>query len=206
MRGALRRGDPGADRPAPVADGHHRLRRSGRPVVARREGRGGLRAAARGRAGDLRRRSDLDPPPAARPAGIWALNCDAAHPPRPPGHGLVAGRAAIRDQARPRPAGRRGPAGGGRLDLERGRALAALGAGGICRRPPRSRSATSRSLRQSRWREAIASIFDDPDFLPYLRSLRPIRGHLRDPRRGRARPARRTLSSPSTTSGGSPRG
>ena len=26
-------------------------------------------------------------------------------------------------------------------------------------------------LRQSRWREAIASIFDDPDFMPYLRSL-----------------------------------
>jgi glucose-6-phosphate dehydrogenase assembly protein OpcA len=29
-------------------------------------------------------------------------------------------------------------------------------------------------LRQARWREAIASIFDDPDFLPYLRSLRRI--------------------------------
>jgi glucose-6-phosphate dehydrogenase assembly protein OpcA len=29
-------------------------------------------------------------------------------------------------------------------------------------------------MRQSRWREAIASIFDDPDFLPYLRSLRRI--------------------------------
>jgi glucose-6-phosphate dehydrogenase assembly protein OpcA len=28
--------------------------------------------------------------------------------------------------------------------------------------------------RQSRWREAIASVFDDPDFLPYLRSLRRI--------------------------------
>lgn len=28
--------------------------------------------------------------------------------------------------------------------------------------------------RQSRWREAIASIFDDPDFLPYLRSIRRI--------------------------------
>jgi glucose-6-phosphate dehydrogenase assembly protein OpcA len=28
--------------------------------------------------------------------------------------------------------------------------------------------------RQSRWREAIASIFDDPDFLPFLRSLRRI--------------------------------
>ncbi len=29
-------------------------------------------------------------------------------------------------------------------------------------------------VRQSRWREAIASIFDDPDFLPYLRALRRI--------------------------------
>jgi hypothetical protein len=29
-------------------------------------------------------------------------------------------------------------------------------------------------VRQSRWREAIASVFDDPDFLPYLRSLRRI--------------------------------
>jgi glucose-6-phosphate dehydrogenase assembly protein OpcA len=29
-------------------------------------------------------------------------------------------------------------------------------------------------IRQSRWREAIASIFDDPDFTPYLRSLRRI--------------------------------
>jgi hypothetical protein len=28
--------------------------------------------------------------------------------------------------------------------------------------------------RQSRWREAIASVFDDPDFLPYLRYLRRI--------------------------------
>jgi glucose-6-phosphate dehydrogenase assembly protein OpcA len=29
-------------------------------------------------------------------------------------------------------------------------------------------------VRQSRWREAIASIFDDADYLPYLRSLRRI--------------------------------
>jgi glucose-6-phosphate dehydrogenase assembly protein OpcA len=28
--------------------------------------------------------------------------------------------------------------------------------------------------RQSRWREAIASIFDDPDFTPYLRSVRRV--------------------------------
>ena len=29
-------------------------------------------------------------------------------------------------------------------------------------------------MRQSRWREAIASIFDDPEFLPFLRSLRRV--------------------------------
>jgi glucose-6-phosphate dehydrogenase assembly protein OpcA len=29
-------------------------------------------------------------------------------------------------------------------------------------------------IRQSRWREAIASIFDDPDFMPYLRSIRRV--------------------------------
>jgi glucose-6-phosphate dehydrogenase assembly protein OpcA len=29
-------------------------------------------------------------------------------------------------------------------------------------------------VRQSRWREAIASTFDDPDFMPYLRSIRRI--------------------------------
>ena len=29
-------------------------------------------------------------------------------------------------------------------------------------------------VRQSRWREAIASTFDDPDFVPYLRSIRRI--------------------------------
>jgi glucose-6-phosphate dehydrogenase assembly protein OpcA len=29
-------------------------------------------------------------------------------------------------------------------------------------------------IRQSRWREAIASIFDDPDYMPFLRSLRRV--------------------------------
>lgn len=29
-------------------------------------------------------------------------------------------------------------------------------------------------VRQARWREAIASVFDDPDFLPFLRSMRRI--------------------------------
>ena len=62
-----------------------------------------------------------------------------------------------------------------RLDLERRRARARL------REMARPRSTQTRSavsdfalVRQSRWREAIASIFDDPDFLPYLRSLRRI--------------------------------
>lgn len=29
-------------------------------------------------------------------------------------------------------------------------------------------------VRQSRWREAIASVFDDPDFMPYLHSIRRV--------------------------------
>ena len=29
-------------------------------------------------------------------------------------------------------------------------------------------------MRQARWREAVASVFDRPEFLPYLRSLRRI--------------------------------
>ena len=93
-----------------------------------------------------------------------------------PGHRLVAGRAAARRSAPTaelledhRPAGRR------RLGL-------------VGRRPgPRSASSpdstttTSASsirdfalVRQSRWREAIASIFDLPEFLPYLAHVRRI--------------------------------
>ena len=45
---------------------------------------------------------------------------------------------------------------------------------GLARRPRRSPISDFALVRQSRWREAIASIFDDPDFLPYLRSLRRI--------------------------------
>ena len=60
-------------------------------------------------------------------------------------------------------------------------------------------------VRQSRWREAIASVFDDPDFLPYLRSLRRIAvTYATHDETGVAR-LRRTSSSPSTTSAGSPR-
>ena len=58
----------------------------------------------------------------------------------------------------------------------------------LARHGPRARSAISRRsrnasriaisdfalVRQSRWREAIASIFDIPDFLPYLRHIRRI--------------------------------
>ena len=73
-----------------------------------------------------------------------------------------------------RPAGGRRPARRRRLDLERRRPGAAARDGR--RSPTRRRLAVSdfALVRQSRWREAIASIFDDPDFLPYLRSLRRI--------------------------------
>ena len=67
-----------------------------------------------------------------------------------------------------RPAGRR------RLDLERRRPGAAARDGRARRRPTRLAVSDFALVRQSRWREAIASIFDDPDFLPYLRSLRRI--------------------------------
>ena len=73
-----------------------------------------------------------------------------------------------------------GPAGGGRpprrrrLDLERRRPRPAARDGRPARDDPRSSISDFALVRQSRWREAIASIFDDPDFLPYLRSLRRI--------------------------------
>ncbi|MEO8208110.1 MAG: glucose-6-phosphate dehydrogenase assembly protein OpcA [Chloroflexota bacterium] len=52
--------------------------------------------------------------------------------------------------------------------LDRIRELAALAATG------RLAVSDFALVRQSRWREAIASIFDDPEFLPYLRYLRRI--------------------------------
>ena len=131
--------------------------------------RGELRDATRGRTGDLCRD---DPRHGRRRGGTPPdRDRDTADHPRPAGHGVVARRAA---------AGRagadllgRGPADRRRLDVERRwpdrlREMAAV--------PETTRLAISdfALVRQSRWREAIASIFDDPDFLPYLRSLRRI--------------------------------
>ena len=171
---ALRRDHPGADRAPPVADDRRPVGRPGRAVVARRAGRGPLRAAARGRARDLRRDDPPDvrrrgrPPPRGdrrRRCIIHDLPVTVWWPGEPP----------LRARAGARPAGRRRPARRRRLDLERRRPRPARAR---WRRwpttTPTRRSATSRSIRQSRWREAIASIFDDPDFLPYLRSLRRI--------------------------------
>jgi glucose-6-phosphate dehydrogenase assembly protein OpcA len=51
--------------------------------------------------------------------------------------------------------------------LDRLRALAALGGGPLA-------ISDFALMRQARWREAVASVFDRPEFLPYLRSLRRI--------------------------------
>ena len=108
-----------------------------------------------------------------RPAPVG--DRDAADHPRPAGHGLVAGRAAAR-AARPalRPA-RRAPT----ASSSTARPGAATASTACARWPSSSRRrrlaiSDFALVRQSRWREAIASIFDDPDFLPYLRSLRRI--------------------------------
>ena len=60
-------------------------------------------------------------------------------------------------------------------------------------------------VRQSRWREAIASTFDLPDFLPFLRSIRRI-AVTYGTHDELGRPGRRTWSSRSTTWPGSRRG
>jgi hypothetical protein len=51
--------------------------------------------------------------------------------------------------------------------LDRLRALAALGAGSLA-------ISDFALMRQARWREAVASVFDRPEFLPYLRSVRRV--------------------------------
>ena len=79
------------------------------------------------------------------------------------------------------------------------------------RRWPRCRSdcaveiADFALVRQSRWREAIASTFDNPDLLPFARPPRPDQRDVRASTT-RRRPGRRTSSGRSTTSPGSPRG
>jgi hypothetical protein len=51
--------------------------------------------------------------------------------------------------------------------LDRLRALAALGSGTLA-------ISDFALMRQARWREAVASVFDRPEFLPYLRSVRRV--------------------------------
>ena len=51
--------------------------------------------------------------------------------------------------------------------LDRLRALAALGTGSLA-------ISDFALMRQARWREAVASVFDRPEFLPYLRSVRRV--------------------------------
>ncbi len=51
--------------------------------------------------------------------------------------------------------------------LDRLRALAALGASSLA-------ISDFALMRQARWREAVASVFDRPEFLPYLRSVRRV--------------------------------
>lgn len=51
--------------------------------------------------------------------------------------------------------------------LDRLRALAALGGGILA-------VSDFALMRQARWREAVASVFDRPEFLPYLRSVRRV--------------------------------
>ena len=130
---------------------------------------------------------------------------DAAHPPRPAGHRLVARRAAVRDEARARPAGRCGPPGRRRLQLERGRPRPAhrdgVAPGGHVDRRQRLRAhppvALARGHRLDLRRPRLPP-------LPALAA--PDRGHVRHPRRDLRAAARRTWSSRSTTSAGSPPG
>jgi glucose-6-phosphate dehydrogenase assembly protein OpcA len=51
--------------------------------------------------------------------------------------------------------------------LDRLRAIASLGGGSLA-------VSDFALMRQARWREAVASVFDRPEFLPYLRSMRRV--------------------------------
>ena len=144
------------------------------------------------------RRRDRSPP--VRPRR-------AAPDPRPARHRVVARRAAARVAARPRPA--RGDRPPRRRRRRAGRATASIAWSSW---PACTTTSTRLSIRdfalvrQSRWREAIATVFDQPDFLPFLHSSPPDRGDLRDPRRDRCARERPTSSSRCTTSRGWPRG
>ena len=157
-----------------------------------------LHDAPRGRPGDLRR-DDL---PDLRRRGGPPPRRDrrAAPDPRPAGHGLVAGRAAVR-QSQPandvfEMADRLVVDGSA---LARHRAAAAPPDGGAPGAP------ADRDLATSPWSASPAgarrspSIFDIPDFLPYLRHLRRI-AVTYGVRDEVGRRDRRMSSSPSTTS------
>ena len=140
-RRALRGDDAGADRPAPVAHGRHRVGRSRRAVLGGRPGRGALRPAAGRRARDVRRD---DPPDRRRRGGPASRrDRDPAHRPRPAGLDLVAGRTAVPGDARPRPVRARGPAHRRRVDVEWRRPGAADARWPSCSRRPGWPSATS---------------------------------------------------------------
>ena len=174
--------DPGPDRQASVADDRRPVGRSRRPVVDRRARRGALHPAARGRPGDLRR----DDPPDRRRRGRATSVSDrhAADRPRPADHGLVAGRTAVLSPSFARPV-----RASDRLVVDgstwSGDGLARLAEMASLAEKARLAVSDFALMRQSRWREAIASIFDDPDFLPYLRSLRRISVTYGDTRRDR---------------------
>ena len=198
-----RRGDhPAAHRQAPVAHAHPHLGRSREPVLARCPDPGLLRPAP-GRCGGDVRRADLHH---RRRRGRTASRGDrrAAPHPRPAGDPVVARRAAVRVAAGPRPARDGRPARHRRIELGRRRPRAAA--------RPVDRDGSLQPRRQ-RLRPGPPEPLARGDRL----RLRPARVHpvphvhqagrrdLRDARRDAGARGRRTWSSPSTTSPGSPR-
>ena len=160
------------------------LGRPGRPVVARRAGRGALRAAARGRAGDLRRDDPRDLRRRVR-AGTWRrsrrrsiihdLPVTVWWPGEPP---LEPAR-----RARPAATARTGSSSTARP----GAATASTG----CASWPRCQATTSTRDQRLRARPPVALARGDRldlrrPGLPALPALAAAdRGHLRDPRRDR---------------------
>ena len=171
-RRALRGDHLGADRTPSVADPHLLADRSGRSGLARRPDHRPLHAARRGLGRDLCR-DDLRRAPAATPAGTsprsssrsWSTTCRSRS----------GGRASHRSGRPRRTTCSRTPTGSS-ID---GSSWGGDGFGSV-RQLARLTEGTQLAVfdfalvRQSRWREAIASTFDLPDFLPYLRSIRRI--------------------------------
>ena len=114
------RGDhPAAHRQAPLPDAHPHLGRPGEPVLARCPDPGLLRPATGRRVGDLRR-ADLHHRRRRCRAAPRGDRRAAAHP-RPAGDAVVAGRAAVLDEAGRRAPGDGQPPGHRRVQLERRR-------------------------------------------------------------------------------------